>query len=117
MTEGAKGSAATGIEPGTTGRVGDVVEDDDEAAYAMETSRCLYHSLFAAEGMPGLVAATCCAVDGEAWFRRVPARHGVRVRRTESLGAGDGRCVIRMERRRDARRFVASNGEYQGKRS
>ena len=115
--EALAGSAATGIEPGTTGRVGDVVEDDDEAAYAMETSRCLYHSLFAAEGMPGLVAATCCAVDGEAWFRRVPARHGVRVRRTESLGAGDGRCVIRMERRRDARRFVASNGEYQGKRS
>ena len=50
-----------------------------------------------------------------AWFGRVPARHGVTVRRTESLGAGDGRCVIRVERRRDARRFVASNGEYQGK--
>ena len=109
------GSAATGIEPGTTGRIGDVGDDDDEAAYAMETSRCLYHSLFAAEGVPGLVAATCCAVDGEAWFSRVPARHGVTVRRTESLGAGDGRCVIRVERRRDARRFVASNGEYQGK--
>jgi len=102
LAEAFAGSAATGIEPETT-------------AYAMETSRCLYHSLFAAEGVPGLVAATCCAVDGESWFRRVPARHGVTVRRTESLGAGDGRCVIRVERRRDARRFVASNDAYRGK--
>ena len=81
------------LEPGSAGH------DDGDAVYAMETSRCLYHSLFAAEGAAGLAAATCCAVDGEPWFRKVPPRHGVSVRRTESLGAGDGRCVIRVERR------------------
>ena len=81
------------LEPGSAGH------DDGDAVYVMESSRCLYHSLFAAEGAPGLAAATCCAVDGEPWFRKVPPRHGVSVRRTESLGAGDGRCVIRVERR------------------
>ena len=40
------------LEPGSTGH------DDGDAVYVMESSRCLYHSLFAAEGAPGLAAAT-----------------------------------------------------------
>jgi hypothetical protein len=81
--------------------------DDPEVVFEMRTSRCLYHSVFAAEGEGALASATCCAVDGASWFESGGGGGGggrdwfggVAVARTETLSAGDARCTLRVTRR------------------
>jgi hypothetical protein len=70
---------------------------DDNEAYHLNITRCLWHSFFAAEGCPELTTIFC-AFD-EAWIGAVdPARHGLRFERTTTLGEGGELCPFHFTR-------------------
>jgi hypothetical protein len=70
---------------------------DDDRAYYLDVTRCLWHSFFVAEGCPELTAIFC-AFD-EAWIGAIePRRHGVRFERATTLGQGGGLCPFHFFR-------------------
>jgi hypothetical protein len=73
---------------------------NDERAYYLDVTRCLWHSFFVAEGCPELTAIFC-AFD-EAWIGAIePGRHGLQFERATTLGQGGSLCpfhFFRVER-------------------
>jgi hypothetical protein len=73
---------------------------DDDRAYHLDVTRCLWQSFFVAEGCPELTAIFC-AFD-EAWIGAIePGRHGLRFERATTLGEGGSLCpfhFFRVER-------------------
>src|SRR5262249_23514724 len=73
---------------------------DDDRAYYLDVTRCLWHSFFVAEGCPELTTIFC-AFD-EAWIGAIePGRHGLRFERATMLGQGGSLCpfhFFRVER-------------------
>lgn len=73
---------------------------DDDRAYYLDVTRCLWHSFFVAEGCPELTAIFC-AFD-EVWIGAIePGRHELRFERATTLGTGGSLCpfhFFRVER-------------------
>jgi hypothetical protein len=72
-------------------------ERDDQNAYWVKVTRCLYHSYFVAHGVPELTPVFC---DWDAnWASAIePARHGFRFERPTTLGFGGDGCYFRHTR-------------------
>jgi len=74
--------------------------DDNQACY-LDVVRCLWHSVFVAEGCPELTPIFC-AFDNN-WIEAIdPDKHGVRFERAVTLGTGGSLCPFHFFRlRRD----------------
>jgi hypothetical protein len=70
---------------------------DDDRAYFVDITRCLWHSFFVAESTPELTSLFC-AFDTN-WIDAIdPDRHGVRFSRPTTLGHGGRMCPFHFYR-------------------
>ena len=68
--------------------------EQSERSTKATISRCLYHKVLAAEGVPHLVQVCCCSQDA-VWFEGLE-KSGLSYERRAWKGAGDACCVLRV---------------------